>query len=377
MRGLSGRASDRLPGLSATPATAPIRVAGVAEQGASVQGRWRSRQPPRPPRPGPVGRAQAHRPHGHHAQQAGRIRGSLWVSRVAGCPLQHTVDRAGGNASGGTRSRLLAPDLARASPAAHPTTALDRRHPERAAMRPADADGFRLGLGGHRAAMGRHRGPRPPSPDRTCYTLRRPRAGPSRCCSAPCSSPTAGSRRALPGRRPHHPLGLPWDDPDETRPLPPASPATATPGPRSRPCSRCGGTGWAARAYTVFWPSCRMSCSTSTAWPVLPTAAVPQLPRSPPLHVLHEESGSTASSPPPWTPCNRASDGLLLQLTVFDRSPALLALAEVPGVSGGPPGEAPRTSAGRRGRRRRWPPGRGRRGGTGGPGSQGACLPRP
>ncbi len=53
-------------------------------------------------------------------------------------------------------------------------------------------------------------------------------------------------RAALGDPCPWHPLGLPWDDPDETRALPhgPSPPVTARPGLRWMRSWNCGGTGW-------------------------------------------------------------------------------------------------------------------------------------
>ena len=76
-----GYASDRLPGLSATPSTSSIGVGGVADRWRF--GRWRRRQessgslrrrpPPRSPDPRSGGRASTHPHHAHHSSTGTKV----------------------------------------------------------------------------------------------------------------------------------------------------------------------------------------------------------------------------------------------------------------------------------------------------------------
>ncbi len=116
-----------------------FEVAGVADRWRL--GRRRRRPPPRLARPSAGWRASAHRPHRHHAQQAGRILGSSWGLRVAGCPQRHTLTRTAGE-RGPQQHTVMAPaqggspasSTAASEPAA-PTidTALSRRRQTRRA----------------------------------------------------------------------------------------------------------------------------------------------------------------------------------------------------------------------------------------------------
>jgi hypothetical protein len=93
------------PGLSPTPRTGSAtchrrhrhRLSGsMAQPTGDVQRRWRSRQPPHWARPQPGCEISTHRPHRHHAQQAGWRSESAWIVRVAECPYRHTMTPAAG-----------------------------------------------------------------------------------------------------------------------------------------------------------------------------------------------------------------------------------------------------------------------------------------
>jgi hypothetical protein len=104
----------------------------------------RSRRTWRDPASG--GRASPHCPHRHHAQQAGRTRGSTWVLRVAGRPQRHTQTPAAGNRRpNDTRSRPSPRPTRRHSPQPpqnpHPLSPACRRSLEADRTRPRSRPG--------------------------------------------------------------------------------------------------------------------------------------------------------------------------------------------------------------------------------------------
>jgi hypothetical protein len=100
---------------------------------------------------------------------------------------------------------------------------LDRRYPERAVMRPADAAGFRRAW----EVIGRLW-------DGTVDRARR--------LDPDLLHESVDGEWSFIQTLRH--LGLPWDDPDETRPLPPGIIRDRDARPSLETVLRCGGTGW-------------------------------------------------------------------------------------------------------------------------------------